>query len=282
MRAAVLGHPIAHSLSPALHQAAYRELGLANWRYDAFDVDQAGLAGFLAGLDGAEWAGLSLTRPLKQVVLGLLDHIEPLAQAVGAVNTVLLTPAGWVGANTDVYGMVQALTDAGPLGQADSAALLGGGATAASALAAVAELGLTTVEVFVRSTARCQALMSAAGRMGLSPRFRAWPSPAAAAGSTARHDWAASVVISTLPTGAAAPLAGQLAGADLTGRVLLDVAYDPWPSALAQAWQDGGGRLATGLDMLLHQAAEQFRLMTGRLAPLAAMRAALPTTSAAQ
>src|SRR3954465_4946696 len=92
-RAAVLGHPTPHSLSPSLHRAAYAALGLDDWRYDAFDVTEEGLPGFVADLDGP-WAGLSLTMPLKQTVIPLLDHIEPLAQVVGAVNTVLLQGSG--------------------------------------------------------------------------------------------------------------------------------------------------------------------------------------------
>ena len=108
-RAAVLGHPVAHSLSPTLHRAAYEALGLTGWRYDAVDVTEDELPAFVAGLD-ASWAGLSLTMPLKQTVIPLLDHVEPLAEVVGAVNTVLFAGRGTlVGANTDVYGIVAAL-----------------------------------------------------------------------------------------------------------------------------------------------------------------------------
>ena len=357
----MLGHPIAHSLSPVLHRAAYQVGGLTGWSYGAFDVAEAGLAGFLAGLKPGEWAGLSLTRPLKQVALDLVDHVEPLAGAVGAVNTLLFSPGGLVGANTDVYGMVQAIMtgDAGPHPEAlakpggtpsgealhqikfATATILGGGATAASALAAVGQLGVTQPVVWVRSLARSAELIKAAARMGVVPRFRVWPGgpapatdaavptpvptghPAVAGSPSHPADRAAisqdpliqfgstvalpgqvtvppshpadraaisqdpasnptwhgtDLVISTLPAGAADSLAADLAGLDLTGRVLLDVAYSPWPSPLAQAWTAAGGLVASGLDMLLYQAAEQFRLMTGQPAPIEAMRTALASS----
>ena len=270
MRAAVVGHPITHSLSPAMHRAAYLATGLTGWQYQAFDVNEPDLAGFLARLEVDQWAGLSLTRPLKQVALGLVDHLEPLAAAVGAVNTVLFGSAGSVGANTDVHGMVQAATAAWSKPPAlASAAVLGGGATAASALAAVAHFGVKQPAVFVRSTARSGELMRAASRMGLQPQFHRWPQGQSGAW------YLADLVVSTVPAGVADPLGAAIANQDLTGRLLLDVAYQPWPSNLAKAWAASGGLVASGLDMLMYQGAEQFRLMTGLEPPVAAMMAAL-------
>lgn len=275
-RAAVLGHPIAHSLSPVLHLAAYRALGLEGWTYRAEDVTEEGLAAFLAGLD-AGWAGLSLTMPLKHAALPLLDHVQPLAEAVGAVNTVLVQPVRsgvtLVGANTDVAGIVTALREG--LGERTprTAAVLGGGATAASTLAALAELGVTDAAVYVRSLGRSGALVRAAHRMGVAPQFRAF--------DRARDELAAAdVVVATLPPHAADELAATLPAAPATG-VLLDVAYDPRRTALSVAWESRGGTTVPGERMLLHQAAEQVRLMTGRPAPLAemdrALSGALPT-----
>jgi shikimate dehydrogenase len=300
-RAAVLGHPIAHSLSPRLHRAAYAALGLAGWRYDAVDVTEDALPAFLDALDGS-WAGLSLTMPLKQTVLGLLDHVEPLASVVGAVNTVLVQPGGrrptLTGANTDVHGIVAALGEAGALPPADhgtgaaadlhaghahaghdhgadgagrrSAAVLGAGATAASALAALAELGCPTPTVYVRSLGRVGPLSRAAHRMGVEPTYR----PLAEAAAGLRE---VDLVVSTLPPGAADDLVPDLlAGAPVRpGAALLDVAYDPRRSALMAAWERLGGRAVAGERMLLHQAGEQVRLMTGRPAPLEAMDRAL-------
>ncbi|MGW6130596.1 shikimate dehydrogenase [Cellulomonas sp. NPDC055163] len=272
-RAAVLGHPVAHSLSPVLHRAAYGALGLDGWRYDPVDVTEDALAAFVGALD-ASWAGLSLTMPLKQTVLPLLDHVEPLAGVVGAVNTVLVQPARGTpvltGANTDVYGLVTALGEAlAPDAPAPrrTAAVLGGGATAASTLAALAQLGCTTPVVYVRSLARVGGLMRAAHRMGVEPRY-------ALLDVAAREVPGADLVVSTLPNRAADGLAVQLDGLAVDG-VLLDVAYDPRPTALSVAWQRAGGAVVGGERMLLHQAVEQVRLMTGLAGPVAAMDEAL-------
>lgn len=275
-RAAVLGHPIAHSLSPALHRAAYRALGLEGWTYDAIDTTVEDLPGLLGSLD-ASWAGLSVTMPLKVAVQRYLAHVEPLAEAVGVVNTVLVQPGpriGLVGANTDVHGIVAALREAavGPLA-GRRAVVLGGGATAASAIAALGELGAVDPVVVVRSPARAGATVRAAHRMGVSPRFEASADLAASVPGWRDAD----VVVSTLPPGAADGAAAVLratAGGRLSG-TLLDCAYDPRPTPLAAAWAASGGAVAPGERMLLHQAAEQVRLMTGRPAPLAAMDAAL-------
>lgn len=273
-RAAVLGHPIAHSLSPVLHRAAYAALGLHHWTYELRDVTPAGLPEVVAALDET-WAGLSVTMPLKQAVIGLLDHVEPLAQAVGAVNTVLVQRAGrgrvLVGANTDVHGMVAALAETGYEQRAGtpSAVVLGGGATAASAIAALGHVGVTRPAVVVRSPGRAGAVVVAAGRMGLEPVLVRWDR---AGDLLAGVD----LLVSTVPRGAADALAPLLAAAPpADGAALLDVVYEPWPTPLAQAWQAHGGLVAPGWAMLLHQAAEQVRLMTGEVAPVEAMRTAL-------
>lgn len=275
-RAAVLGHPIAHSLSPVLHRAAYAALGLDGWRYDPVDVTEEQLPAFVGDLD-ASWAGLSLTMPLKQTVLGLLDHVEPLAEVVGAVNTVLVQGGGarpvLVGANTDVHGVVAALREGLGERRVGRAVVLGAGATAASTLAALAQLGCPTPDVHVRSMARAGSTMRAAHRMGVEPRFLTMDPVDRLLGAIE----AADVVVSTLPPRAADPLAERLAESGATGRtgVLLDCAYDPRPTALTAAWAAGGGVAVTGERMLLHQATEQVRLMTGRPAPVDAMERAL-------
>ncbi len=273
-RVAVLGHPIAHSLSPALHRAAYAALGLDDWSYDARDVAAEDLPGVVAGL-GPGWAGLSLTMPLKRAVLPLLDHVEPLAAAVGAVNTVLVQEAGrsrlLVGANTDVHGIVQALREAagGEHGVPGPAVVLGAGATAASAVAALGELGHTEPVVVARTPGRAGGVARAASRMGVGIILRRWDRAAEALA-------AAGVAVSTVPAGAADDLAAALvARAPTPGRLLLDVVYEPWPTPLAITWTAAGGSVAPGWSMLLHQAAEQVRLMTGMDPPVAAMREAL-------
>ena len=169
--AAVLGHPVAHSLSPVLHRAAYAALGLDRWRYEAIDVQEGQLADFLRAA-GPGWAGMSLTMPLKRAVRPLLVRESDLARRVGAVNTVLFAPDGLEGYNTDVHGIVEAFGEGGitPTVSAGSrrAVVLGGGATAASALAALAELGCPDPVVHVRSVARCDDLLAAADRLGVA------------------------------------------------------------------------------------------------------------------
>ncbi|MGC0142526.1 shikimate dehydrogenase [Pseudactinotalea sp. Z1732] len=271
-RAAVLGHPVAHSLSPVLHRAAYAELGLTHWTYERHDVTEDRFTAFLTGLDPS-WAGLSVTMPLKQVALRSVDHIEPLAEVVGAVNTVLFPGGGVrVGTNTDVYGIVTALTEVAPTQwQPRTGVILGGGATASAALAALGQLGITSPAVVVRSPGRAGAVVRAAARMGVSPSLLTWGTP--------RADEAllrADAVVSTAPRGAADSLVPLIVEADLhPGQVLLDVVYEGWPTAMGRAWAARGAPVAGGHLMLLHQGVEQVRLMTGRSAPTEVMRVAL-------
>ena len=258
-RAAVLGSPVAHSLSPVLHAAAYAALGLDGWTYERIECDEDGLTPLLAGL-GAEWAGLSLTMPLKRVALELADAASELAVAVGAANTLVFGPPGRYADNTDVPGMVDALREAG-VTRVDSAVVLGAGGTAQAALAALAELGERTPTVVVRDPARAGALRETADRLGVDVTVRRW--------DRAELLRDADVVVSTVPRGAADDLPVP------PGAVVFDVVYDPWPTPLAATALAAGCRIVSGLDLLLHQAGHQVRLMTGREAPLGAMRAAL-------
>lgn len=259
-RAAVLGSPVSHSLSPVLHRAAYAHLGLDGWRYDAYDVTAAGLPAFLDGLD-ASWVGLSLTMPLKTAVLPLLDGLSDLARDVGAVNTVLLSAGGREGDNTDVPGMVAALRERG-LTEAGRVCVLGGGATATSALAASGELGQPDPVVLLRDRGRAAGLLAAAERLGVRPEVGDWSAAPAEAAT-------ADLVIATTPAGSTDALAASLP-ARVTG-TLLDVVYDPWPTPLAAAWRERGGDVVGGLDLLIHQAVLQVVLMTGAGADPAAL-----------
>jgi shikimate dehydrogenase len=253
----VLGSPIGHSLSPVLHGAAYADLGLA-WSYEAIEVDESGLPGFLAGL-GPEWAGLSLTMPLKEAVLPLLATIDVDAARVRAVNTVLPRDTGWHGTNTDIDGMVTALRAVGCDG--GRGLVVGGGATARSAVAALQRLGLTSLAVVAR---RREAAADVAELAGSTPvTLLDWAEGPAAVAS-------ADVVVSAVPGDAGGALAGAAAGSP---GWLLDVSYHPWPTPLAAAWP--AGRVASGRDLLLWQAVEQVRLMTGRSPDPRAMSRAL-------
>ncbi|MFF9493134.1 shikimate dehydrogenase [Streptomyces flaveolus] len=262
-RAAVLGSPIAHSLSPVLHRTAYAELGLEGWTYDRFDVDEEALPGFFDKL-GTEWAGLSLTMPLKRAVIPLLDGISETAASVDAVNTVVFTEEGRrTGDNTDIPGMVAALREHG-IERVDTAAVLGAGATASSALAALARVCTGEVTVYVRSEARAAEMRGWAERLDVDVRIADW-----AHAEQALH---APLVVATTPAGTTDALAAAVP--EMPG-TLFDVLYDPWPTALAARWSAYGGAVVSGLDLLLHQAVLQVEQMTGRApAPLAAMRKA--------
>lgn len=266
-RAAVLGKPIAHSLSPVLHGAAYDALGLRDWTYERIEVDAEGLPGFVAGL-GPEWAGLSVTMPGKRAALDLADEVSSAAAAVGAANTLVPLGGGrWRADCTDVAGVAGALRAAGGFTAADGpGVVLGAGGTAAATVVAFAELGLRGVRLVVREPARAAETAGAAKRAGLDVDVVRW----------SEVDWGAlageaTVVVSTVPPAAVEPHAAELARACC----LLDVIYHPWPTPLAAEAAARGRSVATGLDMLLHQAFGQVEQFTGLPAPRQAMRDAL-------
>jgi len=263
-RAAVLGSPIAHSLSPVLHRAAYTALGLDDWRYDRFEVDEVALPGFVAGLDPAQWAGLSLTMPLKRAVIPLQDEISETAASVETVNTLVFAEDGRrVGDNTDIPGMVAALRERG-IEQVESAAVLGAGATASSALAALARICTGEVVAYVRSEARAAEMRQWGERLEVEVRTADW--------AGAGRALSAPLVIATTPAGATDALSGAVPEMPTT---LFDVLYHPWPTELAARWSAYGGAVVSGLDLLVHQAVLQVEQMTGcKTAPVSAMRRA--------
>ena len=250
-RLAVFGSPIAHSRSPILHRTAYRVLGF-DWEYDSRDVVAADLPGIVHGLS-ENWRGLSLTMPLKQAAYDLADTRDAMAELTGAVNTLRFTGAGanraLFGYNTDVAGITRALA-AIDVTQATHVHILGGGATAASAVVAAAELGALSVSILARSPEKSASLVTLGRRAGLTvdlARFEDAPSLPQP-----------QLVVSTLPGGSQPPL--QYPAAVLRGSALLDVAYDPWPSELATTWADAGSPVANGLSMLVQQALVQARI----------------------
>jgi len=261
-RLAVLGSPIVHSLSPVLHAAAYGVLGL-DWEYTRAEVDSGGLAAFLSNLDDS-WVGLSLTMPLKREVMPLLDAASPLARRLGVANTVVFTDAlspvatnstvrAMHGYNTDVAGIVRAVASRGAV-HPERTTILGGGATAASALAAAAELGSAAVDVYLRDVTRATDLVALAEALGVSLDIR----PLESLDRVGAREF----VISTLPGGVADGFAASLVPASAAA-ILFDVAYDPWPSVVATAWSSRGGLVTSGLDMLVEQAIGQIRLFSG-------------------
>lgn len=277
-RAAVVGSPIAHSLSPVLHRAAYRALGLDDWSYEIREVGPGRLAEVVAGLS-PQWAGLSVTMPAKQEALALADEVGEAASLAGAANTLTRGAQGWRADNTDVVGLVRALREAAraadpaPAGASgwtpEHAVLIGSGATARSALVALRDLGVRQVDLVVRDRARPQTL-ALAERLGLSARQLRYDAGMAAWGEP-------DVVVSTVPAGAVPPV-DEPGG--LTSAVVLDVVYAGWPSPWALALAAHHVTVESGGLMLLHQAGEQVRLMTGLEPPVEEMRQALAATGA--
>jgi shikimate dehydrogenase len=266
MRCAVLGDPIAHSLSPALHRAGYAAVGL-DWSYDAVRVPSGGLEGFLAGLD-ATWRGLSLTMPLKREAMALADRVSGRAALAGAANTLLLVDGHVHADNTDLPGAVAALRERWD-GELTAATVLGAGATAASTGLALCEAGAVEVTLLVRSPERAAETVAAIERHPSAPTVRV--------GSLASDVPTGEVLVSTIPASAQAP---ELVERCAAVPVVFEVLYDPWPTPLAAAASDRV--LVSGLDLLVHQAAYQFEIYTGSAPPVAAMRAAGESALAAR
>lgn len=258
MKCAVLGDPIAHSLSPVLHRAGYAAVGL-HWEYDAVQVPAGGLAWFVADL-GEEWRGLSVTAPLKREAMILADVVSDRVTLAGAANTLLMAGGEVHADNTDLPGAVAAIRERydGPIGDA---LILGAGATAASTGLALAELGATRIAIAARSASRASDTVAAIARHPSHPQVRVLD-----LATVELHD--EGIVVSTIPVVAQTPgLVARVGDVE----VLFDVVYDPWPTPLALA---APRTLVSGLDLLVHQAALQFTAFTGVAAPLAAMRAA--------
>ncbi|WP_456285487.1 shikimate dehydrogenase [Microbacterium sp. JZ70] len=257
IRLEVWGDPIAHSRSPQLHGAAYRVLGL-DWVFERRRVSRDA---FDAALAERAWRGLAVTMPLKEQAHRAAAWRGRRAELTGAVNTLFFgTPSpdlpgiaqwdgeGPVGFNTDVGGIVRALDELG-IRRLETARIAGAGATASSALVAVGEMGARRVDVVARSAERAAPLVAIGERAGIDVRVSSFDHPHAPVDLT----------IATLPGGAELPgaQADRLAAA---GGPLFDVAYAPWPSALARRWADGDAH--SGLGMLLHQAVLQVRIFT--------------------
>jgi shikimate dehydrogenase len=257
---------VQHSLSPVLHRAAYAALGLA-WTYDAIECDEDALPGLLAGA-GPEWLGFSCTMPLKRAALALASSTTERAVAVGAANTLLRRSEGWLADNTDVVGIVAAVRERGVVPK--RVTVLGAGSTAQAAVAGLPQLGITECAVLVRDPAHASELRVTAQRVGVQL--------AVAVLSLDAEPLNADLIIATLPRGAADAIASH---PWWPGQALLDVIYDPWPTALAASVQQAGGIVVSGALMLLHQAAGQVELMTGQPAPLEAMRHGLRSAAPA-
>ncbi|MEO6997840.1 MAG: shikimate dehydrogenase [Terracoccus sp.] len=262
-RCAVWGTPIEHSLSPVLHRAAYAVLGLHDWTYERREVEERGFDAALDGLDGA-WRGLSLTMPLKEVGLQRAVAASETARATGGANTLVRHDDGWHAHNTDVYGIRAAIAEVLPVGaELTTALVVGSGATARSAVAALAGAGVREVTFMVRGDVRPETAAQAE-HTGLTVTVVPW-------GAWPRCD----VVVSTVPPAAVVGLDAFPAPPRAGSGAVLDVVYGSGETALERVAGERGWCRARGVEMLLHQATEQVRLMTGRSAPVEAMREAL-------
>lgn len=276
-RAAVLGSPVEHSLSPALHLAAYASLGLDGWTFERFAIGGANeptMADLLEhvivteAMDPTPWRGFAVTMPLKEDALAVAGLVSERAVRLGAANTLVRVGEGWAAENTDVTGLRHALRGAG-VGDVQAAVLLGGGATARAALETLAGMGCTAVTFAVRGEVRGDTL-AVADALGLTTH-----TVALADGEAVREAVrAAPVTVCTLPTGTTLDLP-NLAGGELAHVIAMDAAYGGWPTAFARWAEGGGARVVSGLPMLLHQGIAQVRLMTGRDPDTAVVRRAL-------
>ena len=259
MKAAVLGSPVSHSLSPVLHNAAYIALNLDH-TYSAIETAQNDLGNFLAQRDG-DWLGVSLTMPLKEVAFDFADASDDLAKLTGAINT-LVFQDGIQAFNTDVLGIVDAVSEFGH-SKISNGVIFGSGATARSSLVALHRLGASSINVVARNESDVQRMETISNELGLHLNRTA----------VTDSEWmSADVVINTTPVGVLDEVAREVFS---PAGLLLDVVYDPWPTQLAACWSVTGGTIVSGLSMLLHQAGHQVTLMTGQPAPINEMRTAL-------
>lgn len=261
----LFGHPVAHSLSPAMHNAAFRSLGLPH-RYSALDVEPEGLINVVTTLRHGDALGANVTIPYKESALRLVDEASDEAGATGALNTIVRRGSRLVGANTDVQGFSAALTSDGrDLLQGGTALVLGAGGAARACAYALLVRG---VEVLVanRSAARSELLARSVEVHGRRPRAVPWPTEGA--------PLAVDGVVNATPLG----MNGEdpLAGIELPP-VVVDIVPTVAETLLVKRARAAENvTVVDGLAMLLHQAARSFELWTGVPAPLEVMRAALP------
>lgn len=254
-RYAVLGSPIAHSKSPEIHQAAYRVLG-EDWTYDRHEVVKGGLKRFIE-TTGQEYSGFSVTMPLKENAFAFADQTDELSKLTRATNTLANFDGTWHGFNTDVYGIIQAVQ--GKLTkELNRVLIIGSGATATSALVAISKIAPNAeVKVFARNAKSRNEVLSFASSLGLHAKRASM-----LIGSMSKAD----LVISTLPGGALDTVSAKLETRTSfkPHALLLDVAYSPWPSAIASVWTSRGAPVTSGKEMLLWQALAQIRIFKNR------------------
>lgn len=259
-RAAVLGSPVEHSLSPVLHNAGYEAAGLGGWEYTRIECTAEQLPQLVAGADES-YRGFSVTMPAKFAALQVADEVTERASAIGAANTLVRTPRGWRADNTDCLGIAHALDELLGARPVRSALVIGAGGTARPALWALGERGVEKLSVLNRSDRSAEVLPLVRGAEVNFFGFDA---------DLARLSMGVDVIISTVPAHAVEHVADELGHAPL-----VDVIYEPWPTPLATAAAANGHRVVGGLVMLAAQSYSQFEQFTGVGAPREQMSAAL-------
>lgn len=272
---AVLGSPISHSKSPQIHAAAYRVLN-EDWTYDRIEVPRGGLKRFVEG-QGNNFSGFSVTMPLKENAKSFANVLDELSIQTGAVNTLNKVGDQWFGYNTDVFGIIQAIREK-TLAVFSRVVIIGSGATARSTMVAITRLSPEAeVIVVARNTIAAKELVAFGVQCGLKARrgrFLVW------------NLIRANLVVSTLPGGALDGVAQKLVARESfkPKGLLLDVAYDPWPSKIAGLWSSRGATVTSGKEMLIWQAIAQIRIfkngnpdvaLANEIAVLEAMRIAV-------
>jgi len=277
----VLGDPVRHSLSPAMHNAALAGLGL-DWIYLALPVAAPDLAAVVPALEALDCRGLNVTIPHKRTVAALVAELSPLAQRLGAVNTLVRRPqGGWLGTNTDVEGFVAPLRDGDWRGR--RALVLGCGGSALAVLAALEQLGFGSITVAGRNTAALEAFQ--AGCRGWLPNLRTLPWTATEAEDLLLALAETDLVVNCTPVGMTSsgdpkaanrsPLSASALDRLRPGCGVYDLIYTPRPTALLREAAARGCRTWDGLEMLVQQGAAALRLWSGLdSVPVAAMREA--------
>jgi shikimate dehydrogenase len=270
----VIGHPIGHSLSPLMHNAALTELG-ENYVYVAFPIKPDDLATAIAGLESIGVVGFSVTIPHKQTIMPFLSQITPTAKLVGAVNTVWWTEQGWQGTNTDVEGFVAPLTGLNQDWQKVNPVVLGNGGAARAVVVGLAQLGCPEIQIVGRNLEKLEAFKNSWSRADFNSELSVYPWQA-----LAELIPSTTLLINTTPLGMTPHLEQSPVEEDLmqglsSSAIAYDLIYTPRPTRFLQQAADQGATIIDGLEMLVQQGAAALRLWLQKPVPVDTMRQAL-------